>query len=267
MESEESITHNTHEVETNSEQPPREKTPEEIEQLVEEIRKNEIDFRATKRLDVLTDEEWTKFKNEVKAAKGTLRIFIHPTHVSNNKEAVDNGTFSYFDYPPTKMLLTTAINKSSPPILILEDEDKFDANRIAYEEIAKRPEYNPNIYILPTIHNNGFIKLIDKDQPMREVNGSINLDTLRYGQVGIWGLVNEFHNAGVRKVLIAGSSLKVGEDYLGNCVGTFVHYFRELDRIYAERKPDIESIKIEMSTATSPHGRKELREKGYHDLL
>lgn len=267
MENKELITHDTDKEETSLEEPSKERTLGEIEQLVEEIRENEVNFKATKRLDVLTDEEWIKFGEQIKEAKGNLRIFVHPTHVSNNKDTVANGTFSYFDYPPTKMLAATAINKSSPPILILEDENKFDDDRKAFEEFAKRPEYNPNIYILPTIHNNGFIKLIGKEEPQRGADGSVNLDTLKYGQVGIWGLVNKFHGAGVKKVLIAGSALKVGEDYLANCVGTFVHYFKELDRIYSETKSDSESIKIQISTATSPHGRRELKEKGYLDLL
>jgi hypothetical protein len=241
---------------------------DELNENLKSIKEADSDFSVTKRLEVLGEKEIARLKEAIHESKGVVRVFIHPSHV-DLKEGEKAEDFDLMKYPPYKMLRDMMIHEKAPPIILLEDERTMDNNRMALEVIGRIFEkFNKHIYIMPTLQKNGFLKLPNLVPPKKDQNGEFEnmTDVVRYGRIGMNQFSHFLTCVGATKLLVGGSSLNVDDEGLNHCVGSFVEDFKHVNGAVAKENGTNE-ISIQISTATQPHGRDELRKAGYNELL
>lgn len=239
---------------------------QEAKKTVEGIEKN---FEHTRRIDFLTDEQKKTFKDRIQSSKGIVRIIIHPTHVGSEWKHIvdDDGRPDYSNYPPMVVTGRTMYRKDAPPTILFIDETQFDDQRDVFEEVGKRNGVDGEIlYTIPTLHNNGYVKLFAYNDPVYSKGDYSNL--VRYGLTGMQLLVPFFCEMGVKKIMLAGSQLKVDSGSINHCVGSFLDGFDYINtKMMDGGDESIYPIKIQVGATTVPHGRKELRENGFDKFL
>ncbi len=246
---------------------PRFDNEDDFKDFVSKMEERERDFQFTARIDLLGEEERQHLKENLERCGGILRVSIHPTHVGSDWKHIinDEGYPDYTNYPPMEVLRRTMFKKNSPPTLVLIDEDCFDGVRNSIEKQGLKLDAESPVYVLPTLHKNGYIKSMYYNDPNYSKEDEREL--IRYGFIGAHNLVLFFSEIGVKKILMSGSMLEVDDRALNRCVGSFIDSFSNVNKYLIKHDQKVNLIKIQVGAATVPHGRKELKEHGYEEFL
>ncbi len=251
-------------------------TRDELDLEIKKQEQGEEKYTHTKRIDLLdtSGQAFKALKQEIEKANGLLRVFIHLFHVHPDyqKGERESGTIDYATYPPTKIFQNVADHPDRPPILLLVDEESFDHERNVFETFgaeAKNPKESRVLYLAPTLHNNGFLKLIDIEDPKHNNDKNKRQNELiHYGRMGMYRLNKLFSELGVSKLLVNGSALKADDKKLSHCVGAFMLQLQLVnDYLLKEKENGITPIKIQAGAGVVPHGRQDLRENGFEQFL
>ncbi len=247
------------------------KSDSEVEQSKEELQEQEGRFKITKRLDLLDEEGDKELTKTIMDSRGVVRVLVHPYHVPDEilgeRDLTESDLFSHV---PHLYFLKMIRKENSTPIIIFEDEVNLSSTREIIDGIFKDMNVNKHVYILPTVTNTGFVRLLNYEPPKNGLERETYISQqTAYAALGMRDfVVPGFCQLGIKKILVNGSAMVVNDAGLNRCLGSFVKFFGKMNDVLVESKCEgIHPIKIQIGAATSPHGRKELKEAGYTDLL
>lgn len=243
---------------------PRFESEEAFDAALELQRQKESGFSHALRIDFLNRDQINVLKEQVSKSNGTVRVLVHPNHLGPDEDnrINDEGNVNYEGYPPLEVLKRTIFKRDVPPTMLLIDESDFDYLREKYEEKAIEEKSEVPVYMAPTLDGQGSLKIFGLNDP----KNSKELE--EYSLTGMSTLVPLFSHLGIQKIIVGGSMLKVGDEGVSHCVGSFIGDFRYINKHMVDHSIDnIQPIKIEVGAATVPHGRKELREHGFEEFL
>lgn len=185
-------------------------------------------------------EQFEKFKREVEEHDGLVRVFIHPIsepEVGHTPETRDRLL---------SVLGRTIRSEVAPPIIVLEEYDKMNLWKV----IFKDEELKNDIYLLGTVPNDPYPVIPGQPMPvLRGEDGKTLGGTFEYAEASVKMFVEKCAAAGVKKILIGGTSLEIRNGELDRCIGNFIVFLQEYS-----------PFEIKVSTATAPLNRNDLRD-------
>lgn len=188
----------------------------------------------------LSNEQRNKFKNQVEKSNGLIRIFIHPLAHLNGPEKIENQD------RVIKILSKNLYSEKAPPIIIMENEGGLENWKKSIEKL----DLEKDVYLLETLRDYPYPILSDRPNPLEDsAEGILSTNGLKYAEDGCKKLISILKEAGVTELLVGGTSLKIIDGTLTQCVGNFIRFMQEFG-----------DLNTKLSLGTAPINRSDIRD-------
>ena len=199
----------------------------------------------------LDENQKQELRRRVEESKGLIRVFIHPIAELKSGEPIENHD------RVLQTLSRTISSEKSPPVIILENfravdgwKEAFRKNETDSLRLAK------DIYLVPTIFDYPYPVIPGKPAPEeRDEEDQLKDKDLEYIEEGFRNFIEYLNGLGVKKVLVGGTSLKIIDGHITQCVGNFIQMMNELS-----------DKDMKLSLGTAPLNRTDVKDS-HPDLL